>query len=188
MKLKYITDKEIIYTGEQLRSHWIYENCDILGDAIVSFVGEADVSFVNMVDIQDIKKSAPIYSSKMLNFIIEHFGSTMNEIILRQRLFICIIQNTLNEILEGNFVDRKGDDLFYKDAKLSVSIATLSPVSGLIHVGINIDSKNAPVKAAGLLSEMNIDNINNLAIKLMKDYTIEHQQIYDASCKVKPVL
>jgi len=186
--MKFFADKEIIYTGEQLRSHWIYENADLLGDSIVSFVGEANVDTNHMVDIQDVKQCAPIYSSKMLHFIIEHFNISIMESILRQHLFICIIQSTLNNLLGVNLVTRRGNDLFYKEGKLSVSIATISPLSGLIHVGINIDSKNAPVKAAGLLSEMNIENINDLAIKLMKEYTIEHECIINSSYKVKHVV
>lgn len=188
MEYKCISDREIIYTGEQLRSHWIYENFDILGDTVVSFVGEVKVDITHMVDIQDVKALAPIYSSKMLSFIVEHFGATIKETILRQRIFICIIQEYLNQVINEGRVERSGDDLFYKGGKLSVSIATISPLSGLIHIGINIDSKNAPVKASGLLSEMNINNVNNLALELMKRYTIEHQQITNASFKVKPVV
>lgn len=187
MKSLFVEDTRIKYTGEQLRSHWIYEKFDILGDTIVCFIGEADVRLNHMVDLQDVKEQAPIYSTEMLHFIIEHFNVTMQEIILRQRLFICVIQNALNEIMNANVVIRNGDDLFYNKGKLSVSIATLSPVSGLIHVGLNIDSKNAPVKASGLLSEMNIQNINNFAINLMKIYTVEYQQILKASYKVRPV-
>ena len=185
MEYKLLENIEITYTGEQLRPRWIYETQDIPGDAVVAFVGKADVKLDHMVDLEDVKSNAPIYSSNMLHFIIEHFDVSIKEIILMQRLFICIIQDYLNNLLEGNYVKRDGDDLFYNDAKLSVSIGTLSILSGLIHVGINIDSSNAPVKAAGLLSEMNLNNINNLAIQLMRRYTIEHQQIKKAIYKVK---
>ena len=182
-----VEDKEITYTGEQLRSHWIYEQFDILGDAIVGFTGKADVKLDKMVDIEDCKAKSGIYSVKMLHFIVEHFGSTLEEVVLRQRLFICNIKDYLNELHEKGTVIRKGDDLYYNNAKLSVSIATVSRVSGLIHVGINIDSRGAPVKAAGLLSEMNLGNINNLAINLMKGYTKEYQQIKKSVYKVKSV-
>jgi hypothetical protein len=154
---------------------------------MVSFVGKCDVKLEQMVDLEDVKQESAIYSEKMLHFIIEHFYMNIVEIVLRQRLFISIIQDILNNILGTNSVSRDGDDLYYKEAKLSVSIATVSPVSCLIHVGINIESKNAPVKAAGLLSEMNIENINDLAIDIMKRYTIEHQEIKKSICKVKPV-
>jgi hypothetical protein len=187
MTTGYDFDHHVDYTGEQLRSHWIYETFDIAGDAIVSFIGKANVGLSHMVDIQDVKNCAPIYSTEMLHFIIEHFGSTLQESILRQRLFICIIQNALNRILQQNMVERKGDDLYFKEGKLSVSIATVSPVSGLIHVGLNIDSTDAPVKAAGLLSEMNLNHVNDLALRLMKEYTIEYSEMKYASYKVKPV-
>ncbi|MEW5822341.1 MAG: DUF366 family protein [Cyanobacteriota bacterium] len=187
MQYKYIENTCINYTGEQLRSHWIYEKFDILGDAIVAFTGKCDVSCDHMVDLEDVKNNDFIYSEKMLHFIIEHFQLSLEEIVLRQRLFICIIQDSLNEILRENIVVRNGNDLYYKEAKLSVSIATISPVSGLVHVGINIDSKNTPVKAAGLLSEMNVENIKDLAIQLVKRYTNEHQQIKKSIYKVKPV-
>ncbi|MBQ8476576.1 DUF366 family protein, partial [bacterium] len=36
-------EKEIKYTGSELRPHWIYENFKLLGDAIVSFIGETEV-------------------------------------------------------------------------------------------------------------------------------------------------
>lgn len=187
MHFKYVDDREIIYNGQQLRPHWIFEEFNLLGDSIVAFVGECTVKIDHMVDLEDVKDNSPIYSKKMLSFIIEHFGASLEEIVLRQRLFMCIIQDALNKLLNRNAVLRDGDDLYFEGGKLSVSIATISPVSGLIHVGINIDSENAPVNAAGLLSEMNLNNTNDFAIQLLKSYTIEQQQIKNATYKVKPV-
>lgn len=187
MEQIFLANKEITYTGEQLRSHWIYEESNLLGDTIVSFIGGADVKLDHMVDLLDVKEESPIYSSKMLHFIIEHFSIPLVEMILRQRLFICQIHEYLNSVQSEFVLTRNGDDLYINDKKLSVSIATLSPVSGLIHVGLNIDSAGAPVKAAGLLSEMNIQNIKDLAIKLMTLYTNENKQINHASYKVRPV-
>ena len=71
--------------------------------------------------------------------------------IWRQRIFISLIQHELQETLpEGNMVVRKGDDLYLEHYKLTVSIATLSPVSVLMHTGINISSRNTPVPTMGL--------------------------------------
>lgn len=187
MKQLFVAEKDIIYTGTQLRSHWAYEEFNLLGDSIISFTGEANVQLDNMVDIQDVKQCAPIYSRKMLHFLIEHFCVTLPEIILRQRLFICQVQQYLNKHYPAFCIDRDGDDLYLQDKKLSVSIATLSPVSGLIHTGLNIESSGAPVQAAGLLSEMNIQNIKGLAVELMKLYTNENLQIRHAGYKVRPV-
>lgn len=188
MKIKHVSNSQVDYTGEQLRPHWIYENHDLLGDAMVSFVGKADVNIKHMVDLADVKESAFIYSSKMLHFIVEHFGMSVKEAILRQRLIICIIQSKINEFLGDNCISRDGDDLYFEDKKLSVSIATVSPVSALIHIGLNVESREAPVKAAGLLSELNIKDINSFALEIMKFYTNENKQINDAACKVKAVL
>ena len=68
---KLIIDKEIKYIGSQLAPHWIYKNFNIQGDAIVAFIGEVDVKLDEMVDIEDVINNEPIYSKKMLNFLIE---------------------------------------------------------------------------------------------------------------------
>ena len=47
--------------------------------------------------------------------------------------------------MSGKLPTRKGDDLFLGEGKLSVSIATASPVSTLIHLGVNEDASGAPV-------------------------------------------
>ena len=63
MKTLFI-EKEIKYIGSQLSPHWIYRNFNILGDAIVSFIGEVDVKLDEMVDIEDVINNEPIYSKK----------------------------------------------------------------------------------------------------------------------------
>ena len=45
---------------------------------------------------------------------------------------------------------RVGDDLYLGDGKLSVSIATRSTVSTLLHLGVNVDNAGTPVKTASL--------------------------------------
>lgn len=188
MQYKIINEIEFDYTGEQLRSHWIYEKFDLLGDAAVAFVGKSVVKLDHMVDIQDIKEVAPIYSSKMLNFIIEHYDTTIAEMVLRQRLFMAIIQDYINHNKGFCDIKRVGDDLFYEDGKLSVSIATMSPLSGLIHVGLNVLSEGAPVKAAGLTSELGLTNIYDIARDLLEAYQEEYISMKKATYKVKPVL
>ncbi|MGD9580006.1 MAG: DUF366 family protein, partial [Vampirovibrionia bacterium] len=68
MLYKFIDDREIIYDGTQLSPHWIYNEFGLLGDAIVAFIGECEVNLDHMVDLQDVKENAPIYSKKMLSF------------------------------------------------------------------------------------------------------------------------
>jgi len=175
-------DKEIKYIGSQLRPHWIYENFHVLGDAIAAFCGEVDVKIDEMVDIEDVINNEPIYSKKMLNFIIEQFDIDLTSIVLAQRLFISIIKEVLEEY--GISVKRCGDDLFYDNRKLSVSIATKSITSCLIHTGLNIIKEGAPICASDL-SEMGISNIKELALKIMDKYKQEYESIKLATYKVR---
>lgn len=191
MESLFIKD-EIKYIGSQLAPHWIYKNFHILGDGIVSFVGETDVKITEMVDIEDVISNSPIYSKKMVSFIIEQFGISLSECVLRQRFLICIIIEELRKILKDKFqIRRSGDDIFVnidgKDKKLSVSIATKSTTSGLIHTGLNIDPTGAPVDACGLTTDLGITNIEEFAKNVMKRYIEENKEVIEATCKVRGV-
>ena len=138
-----------------------------------------------MVDIEDVINNEPIYSKYMLSFITEQFGVELVEGVFRQRLLICIIKELLEE--RGIFVIRNGDDLMIEGKKLSVSIATKSITSVLIHTGLNILSEGAPVKASGLTSELGINDIGSFALEVMKRYSEELDDIKSASTKVRGV-
>jgi len=185
MKTLFI-DKDIKYIGSQLAPHWIYKNFKIQGDAIVAFKGECKVDLTEMVDIEDVINNEPIYSKYMLSFISEQFGIGLTEGVLRQRLLMSVIKELLEE--RGVFVVRNGDDLMIDGKKLSVSIATKSITSVLIHTGLNILSEGAPVKACGLLSELNISDTDNFAKEVMKRYSEEIDDIILASTKVRGVI
>ena len=184
MKTKFI-DESIKYIGSQLAPHWIYKNFKIQGDAIVAFIGECEVKLTEMVDIEDVINNEPIYSKNMLSFISEQFGVGLVEGVFRQRLLICIIKELLEE--KGVFVIRNGDDLMIEGRKLSVSIATQSITSVLIHTGLNIVSEGAPVKASGLESELGIKDIKAFAIEVMNRYVAEINDIKLAATKVRGV-
>ena len=189
MKTKFI-ETEICYTGKELSPHWIYKNFNLLGDSIVSFIGECNVPIDHMVDLEDVLSNSHIYSKKMLHFIVEHFNIDLIDGILRQRLLVNIARDCiLPNLPTSSIIIRKGDDLFYNEGKLSVSIATKSITSVLIHFALNIDAKDAPVKASGLESEMNLNlqTIKKIANDIINNYCVETQQILDASCKVKGV-
>lgn len=180
-----LIDKEIKYIGSQLAPHWIYKNFKLQGDAIVAFIGECEVALTEMVDIEDVINNEPIYSKSMLSFITEQFNVNLVEGVFRQRLLICIIKELLEE--RGVFVVRNGDDLMIDGRKLSVSIATKSTTSILIHTGLNIVSEGAPVKASGLTSELGITDIKEFALEIMKRYSEELEDINLASTKVRGV-
>ena len=184
MKTLFI-DYEIKYIGSQLAPHWIYKNFKIQGDAIVAFCGECEVKLTEMVDIEDVINNEPIYSKYMLSFITEQFNINLVEGVLRQRLLITIIKECLEN--RGFNVKRNGDDLFVNGKKLSVSIATKSLTSVLIHTGLNIISDGAPISASGLESDLGIKNIKEFALEVMKKYSDEIDDIILAGTKVRGV-
>ena len=69
----------------------------------------------------------------------------------------------------GVNVKRKGDDLFYNNKKLSVSIATKSTVSTLVHTGINLVSTGAPISVSSV-KDMEIIDEDCLIEEIMKRF------------------
>lgn len=183
MKNLYV-ENNMKYTGGELTSHWIYRNFGILGDAVVAFIGEVDVSRDRMIDLSEAIDKSYIYSPSMLNIMIEHFDHDLNLAIYRQRLLMICIMEELQQL--GITVTRRGDNLFSHRGKLSISIATATTVSTLIHVGLNISTEGTPVETAGL-QEIGVTDIRALAENIMLRYSLEIEQIYDARCKVRSV-
>lgn len=137
------------YHGPELSSHFIYRRFGLRGDAMVAFAGPCQVTLNDMVDLEDVHAEAPIFSEYMLHFLIEHFQTPLETMILRQRLLTAQVHILLQQQGQPQ-IHRSGDDLYDDKYKLSVSIATVSPVSGLIHFGLNISSRNTPVPTRGL--------------------------------------
>lgn len=195
MKYKFL-DKEQKYDGSQLHSHFGYEN-DVNGNSIVCFIGPAEVK-EHLVDCEDILKNDFISSEHMMHFIIEIFDASLRETVVWQRLFITQIIDFLKENLQKGYkIYRLGDDVFINDKKFSVSIATLSPVSGLVHVGLNINvGEGCPVKAIGFYSllyskeyyDMGWDyHLGGIARDIMNRFVEEFKDIENACYKVKGV-
>lgn len=190
--MKYLFAEEpMTYTGQQLANHWIYKTFGVMGDAVVGFIGPSELDPSMMVDLEDVMNNDTIYSSHMLNFIIEIFNIPLPQGVLLQRLFTSIIHSRIADVLDPDQqyrIRRVGDDLFVDASKkLSVSICTISPTSILIHTGLNIESDGAPIEAAGLLSELAIEDIQALAVSCMKHFVEEVDDIKRSCCKVKAV-
>jgi hypothetical protein len=179
----HVAAEEITYTGEQLRSLWIYRTFGIDGDCIAWFVGPCDVAGDHLVDQVDATAGDFIKAARMLHFIVEHFDGDLDHAILRQRLLVCLAREKLAGDVQG--LRRVGDDLFVGERKLSVSIATVSPVSTLIHFGINIDPTGAPVAACGL-PEFGLDPLR-MAEKIAAAYVAEVKRMAKARCTVRGV-
>jgi len=180
----HLVDKEIRYTGEQLRCHWAYTTFGIEGDSIVAFVGASDVRGDALVDLEDARRGETIVARKMLHFIAEHFEVDLQRAILRQRLLVAILAEALSRRGAKGLV-RDGDDLYYTSRKLTVSVATVSPLSSLIHLGVNVEAEGAPVPAVGL-EELGID-ARELAQEVMQSYKAEMLSIENARTKVRPI-
>jgi uncharacterized protein len=186
----YFIDKAITYDGTQLRSHWIYENTELLADALVAFIGPCDVSLDHMVDLEDVRNKRPIYSQSMLHFMGEFYRSSLAETILLQRLLISQVQEGLMNHLRARQaaplqVNRIGNDLYEGDKKISVSVATTSPTSTLIHAGINIISDGTPVLTKGL-ADFDIEPIG-FADKILNSFKTEFESLERDLAKVRSV-
>lgn len=179
--------KPITYTGKELRPHWGLEKTGVYGSLITAFVGPCDVPTAHLVDLEDRLAADHIRARSMLHFIAEFYGTTLEAGVLFQRLFMVWAEQLLND--RGGGVRRSGDDLFVGDRKLSVSIATVSPVSVLIHWALNIDPAGAPVAAIGL-GEIGLAGFQVLdfAKQLLHHYIEEVETIRQAQCKVRPVI
>ncbi|NOZ23819.1 MAG: DUF366 family protein [Planctomycetes bacterium] len=184
MKSLFLKNEET-YTGEQLRSLWAYRTHDVQGDSIVAFIGPCDVRTNLICDMADAKADATIRAARMLHFIVEHFDIDLTKTILRQRLLMAIVKDEVNRRLGRETVQRKADDLYDGDRKLTVSIATASPVSTLIHAGVNVDPAGAPVPAVGL-AEYGMEP-RDLSNAILRAYLAEMDSITDARTKVKGV-
>ena len=180
----FFSPAELVYRGPELSSHFAYRMFDVLGDSCVAFIGGCWVETPDLVDIADQKKSERIFSKLMVHFILENFDRDLEKAVFRQRLFASVVQQELVYRGVGHVV-RRGDDLYVGESKLSVSIATLSPVSTLIHFGINVISEGTPVKTLGL-ADFQIE-ARGFALAVMDAFREGCASIEEARCKARGV-
>ena len=181
----YWHEQSYMYNGTQLSSLFAYRTFSVQGDSVVGFRGKCHVTIDEMVDLADVKEQAHIYSTDMVHFIIERFVLDLEKAVYAQRLFVTIVKEVLESQIDQVIV-RSGDDLYIDDKKLSVSIATLSPVSSMIHFGINVSSYDTPLPTLGL-DDLDIDP-REFAFEVMRRYVSECESMYMARCKVRGVL
>ncbi|AQS59125.1 DUF366 family protein [Desulforamulus ferrireducens] len=185
--LIHTVEQPLTYDGRQLSSLFAFRNFGLQGDSVVIFRGGCQVALTEMVDLADVRANAPIYSEDMLHFIIEHFEQDLEKTVIRQRLLIAIIKDVLQD-KTGSQLTRRGDDLYLGTNKLSVSIATASPVSTMIHTGLNISSQNTPVPTVGLADlGLKEGDILSLGRSIAEAYVAETNSIHLARCKVRGV-
>jgi hypothetical protein len=177
----HLAPDRIDYDGVQIHSLWAYRRFGVQGDSLVAFQGGCEIPFDNMVDLEDVLRKSRIASPLMLHFIAEHFDLDLEKAVLRQRLLAAIVRDEL-----GGEVRRDGDDLFLGSGKLSISIATLTPVSSKIHFGINIERElHVDVETRGL-KDLGVD-ATDLARRVLAQYAAQIGGIHDARTRVRGV-
>ncbi len=169
----------------ELYGHFALKNFGVAGDAIVAFIGPCDVPTENLVDLADRRAGAKIVAARMLHFVVEHFGLALAEAIWRQRLLAAIIMEEVRRRAPQAPLRREGDDVYAGDGKLTVSIATSSPTSAIVHFGVNVDGTGAPVEVSDL-GRLGVD-AEELAVAVMSRYVDEVERFVEALGKVRGV-
>lgn len=202
MKSKFISS-EFVYDGTQLRSLFGYLDHGVQGDSVVSWIGPCSVGFDHMVDGEDLLAGARISGARMVHFVIEKFHTPLFAAVALQRLFAAICLDILRAHIDdgggggsGSGDDdrcggeecsgklrREGDDLYFGEGKLSISIATVSPVSSLIHFAVNCTNEGTPVCTASL-ADIAMDPAE-FARRAMEKLIAEVASIEEAIVKVR---
>ncbi len=145
-------DRTIAYDGAALRPHWILEQTGLMGDALVAFAGPCEVQQEEMADLVDRRAGATIAAAAMVHFLWEEFSQPdLLLMVHRQRLLAAQAAECLRQLLPDLAgLRRDGDDLYVGDGKLSISVATVSPTSALLHFAVNARQGGAPVPIAAL--------------------------------------
>lgn len=186
MKTLFLETNEL-YDGAQLTSLRNYLKFGLLGDSIVSWIGPCNVTPEHMVDGEDLLAKAEIRGDKMLHFTVELFDSTLFAAVGVQRLLAAIVKDALRSTSPKTALitqlTREGDDIFCDDGKLSISIATQSPTSSLIHFAVNVVNRGTPVRTISL-EEFGVEPV--AFAKLVMDlFSREMHSIREATRKVR---
>lgn len=177
-------DQPLRYDGLQLATAFLDRHAPGEADAIVLFTGEADVPVPHLVDLEDAERGAFIWSPLMAHMVVEHRGLGLPEAVWRQRVLVRLAADWIAS-RSGVAVGVRGNDLFARDGKLSVSVATRSPRGALIHFGVNVDTEGTPVRTAGL-RDLRIRPREFLAA-VARVYAGEVLHAAHAVAKVRPV-
>jgi uncharacterized protein len=182
LKTKWLAQKEK-YDGSQLQSLFAYLEHEIMGDSCVAWRGSCDVSLEHMVDGEDLLEEAKICGSDMIHFIMEIFDRELMSGVLLQRLMASIVKDVLQELAPKFHLVRIGDDLYLGQKKLSISIATKSPTSTLVHFAVNVSTKGTPVPTVGL-SDLKVD-VKKFAHLCLTRLELEYVSSLNATRKVR---
>lgn len=186
LRTKWI-EKNDLYDGQQLKPLYNYQIHDLVGSSVVAWVGPCDVHVDHMKDLVDLKNNEKICGQSMLHFVMEIFDLPLLGGVFLQRLFAGLV---LEELLRYDKVRsqvgewrREGDDLYFKDAKLSISVAIPSVRSSLIHFAVNVVNEGTPVKTCAL-SDFDI-KAKDFAAKVFMRFEKEFATSVEATYQVR---
>ncbi len=203
----YFSEKEMVYDGQQLRSLFAYMKFGVLGDSVVSWVGECNIPFEHMVDGEDVRANSEIRGARMVHFIIEKFDTGLFAGVALQRIMASLTIDTLRDMspqcdLTEKLI-RDGDDVYVSDVKrelrvgslhcdetsrprkFSISIATQSPTSTLVHFAVNVVNDGTPVPTVAL-QDFQVDAVA-FSKALLKCFAREVTSMVEATQKVRSV-
>jgi hypothetical protein len=174
----HIVPEQLCYDGAQIHPLWAYETLGVRGDSIVIFQGPMHVAPSHIRDVEDLREGRAIAGDNLIHFIVEHFNTPASMRIayyMQRLLIICIKEELLKYGIQAH---RRGDDLFVKERKLTVSIATCGITSEKIHCGVNITTTGVPedVRAIGL-SELGIEDAVEFARTVAENFSKEIEDI-----------
>jgi len=184
------------YFGDQLSGVFSYKTCRAYEDSLIAFRGAADVK-EKMVDYEDVLNDDCIKAKEMVHFIMTIHGGSLREARLWQLMLMRQCYEAIDAFKTQSFskdapnpgaslrtagrLGLCGDDIFFDDHKMSVSIATVSNNSKmLVHAGINIDDEGAPVKTFSLNKLDIFPNKFACTVldKFAKEYTSVQKTLY----------
>jgi hypothetical protein len=186
-------DEIFEYDGSQIDPSWAFQEFGIYGSSVITWIGPVNITPDNLKDFADV--GLEIKSSNMVNFICEFFDQqppNMRIAYLRQRLLVMIFREILTEY--GVETKREGDDIFFDERKLSISIASVSLSSAKIHFALNLEDKGTPddVETIGLFDievgnekVFNNDNLLELINKTATRFIDELETIEKDISKTK---
>lgn len=176
------------YDGTQLEPLVNYLKHGLMGDSMVAWVGPCEISFDHMVDGEDLREQAAIRGSRMLHFVMEVFDRDLFAGVACQRIMASLAKDLLTEKaaakLQKEPLRRDGDDLYWGSKKLSISIATKSPNSTLLHFAMNVSNEGTPVSTCALKDDFDLDE-EDIALELLARFQREYESVLQATWKVR---
>ncbi|MCB0386644.1 MAG: DUF366 family protein [Bdellovibrionales bacterium] len=179
-------DSQFEYDGSQLRSLFAYLEYGILGDSMVAWVGPCQIPFDKMVDGEDKRLGAEIRGAQMVHFIGEFHNASLLAGVALQRLMASMVKDVMLDLSSDKALAlrlrRDGDDLYVGENKLSISIATASPTSTLLHFAVNAVNRGTPVPTISL-EEFAID-AKVFSQEVLSRFQKEYESVVNATQKV----